>query len=441
MVAGFCLWSTRDNYKNFKKLVGQSRQAQMRFDEEQKSNLEFELKAYERRAASHEEALGLYEARMVIHESTAKSLEVIMNKAMAYWESDAAEWKEIADRSNRFVDNLFRDLDAGKFTRLSEFIRLAEHLSHFPEEFPKSITAGYDPESKIVVITRELPNLDTLPLGKIDAKNKVKPINKIDIKRLRKSVPCAIALRTAALVFANDYPSDVEAICFNGETSFIDPRDGHAKRQIVISVVIKREDIESIKLDLVDPLAVIANLNGRLSPDFETSAPVLPVLTLGQSDNRVIDSYFDLNQLSTSTNLAAMDWEEFETLVRELFAREFSGDAMEVKVTQASRDGGVDAIAWDPDPVRGGKFVFQAKRYTNTVDVSAVRDLYGVVMHEGANRGLLVTTSSFGPDAYKFAEGKPITLINGSELLGLLGKHGFKVTIDIEEAKRLLSSR
>jgi restriction system protein len=108
-------------------------------------------------------------------------------------------------------------------------------------------------------------------------------------------------------------------------------------------------------------------------------------------------------------NLAAIGWEEFEHLIRELFEKEFSAGGGEVKVTQASRDGGVDAIAFDPDPIRGGKIVIQAKRYTNTVDVSAVRDLYGTVMAEGATKGILVTTSGFGPDAHRFAKGKPLT--------------------------------
>ena len=77
-----------------------------------------------------------------------------------------------------------------------------------------------------------------------------------------------------------------------------------------------------------------------------------------------------------------------------------------VKITQASRDGGVDAIAFDPDPIRGGKIVIQAKRYTNVVSVSAVRDLYGTVVNEGATKGILVTTSGYGHDAYDFAKGK-----------------------------------
>jgi restriction system protein len=110
----------------------------------------------------------------------------------------------------------------------------------------------------------------------------------------------------------------------------------------------------------------------------------------------------------------------------------------EVKITRASRDKAVDAIAFDPDPIRGGKIVIQAKRYTNTVGVEAVRDLYGTVINEGATKGILITTSDYGPDAYEFARGKPITLLNGNNLLHMLGKFGYRAKIDIAEARRLI---
>jgi len=45
--------------------------------------------------------------------------------------------------------------------------------------------------------------------------------------------------------------------------------------------------------------------------------------------------------------------------VQEIFEKEFSHGGGQVKITQASRDGGVDAIAFDPDPIRGGKIVIQ----------------------------------------------------------------------------------
>ena len=159
-------------------------------------------------------------------------------------------------------------------------------------------------------------------------------------------------------------------------------------------------------------------------------AAIAPIMELNRTDARFVSSRDVTGSLDESVNLATMDWEDFEHLTREIFEAEFRSDGGEVKVTQSSRDGGVDAIAFDPDPIRGGKIVVQAIRYTNTAGVAAVRDLYGTVMNEGATKGILVTTSDYGPDAYRFAKDKPLTLMNGSNLLHLLEKHGHRAHID-----------
>ncbi|MBR7124250.1 MAG: hypothetical protein IKC93_05220 [Candidatus Methanomethylophilaceae archaeon] len=41
-------------------------------------------------------------------------------------------------------------------------------------------------------------------------------------------------------------------------------------------------------------------------------------------------------------------------------------------------------------------------------------------------------------DAYEFANGKPLTPMNGANLLYLMEKHGYKARIDLKEAKELL---
>ena len=96
---------------------------------------------------------------------------------------------------------------------------------------------------------------------------------------------------------------------------------------------------------------------------------------------------------------------------------------LEARQTRASRDGGVDCVAWDPRPIFGGKVVIQAKRYKNTVGVSAVRDLFGTLQNEGASKGILVTTSGYGQASFDFAQGKPIELLDGANLLYLLSEH------------------
>jgi restriction system protein len=158
-------------------------------------------------------------------------------------------------------------------------------------------------------------------------------------------------------------------------------------------------------------------------------------MQLDREDSRFVESRDVLADINATTNLAEIGWEEFEHLVRELFSKMFAQGGAEVKVTQASSDGGVDAIAFDPDPIRGGKFVIQAKRYTKVVPVSAVRDLYGTMISEGASKGLLVTTAHFGRDSREFVKDKPISLIDGPNLVYLLEQYGHKVRIDVEAAR------
>ena len=160
----------------------------------------------------------------------------------------------------------------------------------------------------------------------------------------------------------------------------------------------------------------------------------------GRRLDRIIEGREVAEGLEADANLAAMPWDDFEHLVRQLYEWEFGKNGAEVKVTRSSRDRGVDAIVFDPDPLRGGKFVIQAKRYTRPVDVAAVRDLYGTLLNEGANRGILVTTSSYGPDAYAFARDKPISLVDGPNLIAMLRKHGRSYKIDLAEARRLAAS-
>jgi restriction system protein len=51
-------------------------------------------------------------------------------------------------------------------------------------------------------------------------------------------------------------------------------------------------------------------------------------------------------------------------------------------------------------------------------------------------KGILITTSDYGQDAFHFAKDKPLTLMNGANLLYLVEKHGKKARIDLKEAKR-----
>jgi hypothetical protein len=134
------------------------------------------------------------------------------------------------------------------------------------------------------------------------------------------------------------------------------------------------------------------------------------------------DQIFDINSL---------DSYEFELLVIRLLKEM----GLQVEETKKTGDGGIDAIARSEEPITGGLFVIQCKKYLSNVGEPQVRDLYGVVNHTNASRGILITSSDFTEQAKRFAKGKPIELINGEVLKSLLIKYEIGVPEDKNVAR------
>jgi len=100
-------------------------------------------------------------------------------------------------------------------------------------------------------------------------------------------------------------------------------------------------------------------------------------------------------------DLRTIDRRKFEELVAELFV----GFGYQVELTKRTRDGGKDIIAIRRQEVNT-RFLIECKRPDpgTPVRVSAVRDLYGVKVDDGASKAILATTSYFTEDAMLFFE-------------------------------------
>lgn len=124
-------------------------------------------------------------------------------------------------------------------------------------------------------------------------------------------------------------------------------------------------------------------------------------------------------------SLLTLDAVQFENLVNMLLTKM----GLIASTTKRSGDGGVDIIATNEQPILGGKYVIQCKRYApgNKVGEPAVRELFGVMMHENANKGILITTSDFSRQAKSFSRNKAIELLNGDSILSLLNKHLYEL--------------
>lgn len=376
-------------------------------------------------------------------ESEIAQITVLYNKEVVEWQNEKAEFDENRDNFNASMDKLRSDYIEKDPQAVIDYCEIVLSNSVYPDNFPRDWIVDFDDETGILVVEYRIPSLaDTPTLKEVkyiatrDTFEEVR-LKESAINSLYDSIVYQISLRTVHELFGADSINALKAIVFNGWVNYISAATGTEIRACIVSLHVNPQDFSKINLAAVEPKACFRALKGVGSSQLHAMAPVQPLIQLDRTDSRFVASVDVAQRLDKGTNLAAIGWEEFEHLIREIFQREFSSNGGEVKVTQASRDGGVDAVAFDPDPIRGGKIVIQAKRYTNTVDVSAVRDLYGTVMNEGATKGILVTTSNFGPDAYNFAKDKPLTLMNGNNLLFLLSKHGHQARIDLAEAKKL----
>ena len=129
--------------------------------------------------------------------------------------------------------------------------------------------------------------------------------------------------------------------------------------------------------------------------------------------------------------LKNLSWKDFEFLVSESYRRK--GYKVRENLS-AGADGGVDLVLTKDNEVT----LVQCKQWkTKAIPVTTIRELYGVMMAKNAQKGVVVCSGAFTKDAMDFAEGKPIELIDGLRLRGLIGSIQKTDNISISNDKPL----
>lgn len=383
------------------------------------------------------------------------------NQALNHWKKSKAKYKEHLARwakinflfiinqikFNKNINKIKSDYYTGKTNGIQKYYKFLLESSQYPIPFSKKILFQYKKRNKILIIEYFLPNLQEIPDIKevkfIKSRNEFRKIKiaESQLRTIYDSVLYQITLRTLYEIFKYDLIHAIEMGVFNGWVNSLNQATGKRQNVCILSIEVKKDEFTSINFKNVDPKVCFKSLKGIAATKLSNLAPIAPILNIDKKDKRFIKELEIIDSLDASVNIAAIDWQDFEHLVREIFEKEFQDIGGEVKVTQSSRDKGVDAVIFDPDPIKGGKIILQAKRYTNTVKIESVRALYGVMQDEGAMKGILVTTSDFGADAYDFAKDKPISLLNGNNLLVMLQRYGYKARVNLKEAKKILEER
>ncbi|WP_190033350.1 restriction endonuclease [Streptomyces fructofermentans] len=378
-----------------------------------------------RRAQAQAEA----RARFERDRQNAQAAEARRQQQLASYEREYRRWVDtrLADvrRHNMGVAATIEGVRRRDPDSVIEYFSAALYASTaWPEGFPRQVAAAYDPQARQLVLDWELPAYGVVPEAKavrymsgVDQdKETPRPVGRR--RALYREVLAQCMLLVLHELFAADELGALESVTLNGFVDGHDPTTGRPGEIFLATVMASGSSFRDLHLAQVDAGSCLADaLRGQLSARPDQLTPVRPSRRPQDVGNRVVSHGSD-----EEPDLLAMDPIAFENLVADLFR----AMGMQAVTTQRSNDGGVDVDALDPTPIRGGKIVVQVKRYRNTVPPTAVRDLYGTVQDAGANKGVLVTTSGFGPGSHTFANGKPLELISGAELVDLLHRHGLR---------------
>jgi hypothetical protein len=136
-----------------------------------------------------------------------------------------------------------------------------------------------------------------------------------------------------------------------------------------------------------------------------------PQVTLAELGSYLKQSFADIHNIS---------WRRFEELVADIFKKH----GYRTRLTQATRDEGVDIILLDDESAK--KAIVQAKRYRDDrkIGVAIVRELIGTQILHQVSKAYLVTSSSFS----HMSEG-----VSQSPVL-----HNWGLDIELWDAMRLM---
>jgi restriction system protein len=137
-------------------------------------------------------------------------------------------------------------------------------------------------------------------------------------------------LRTLHELFEADQADAIGLIVFNGWVKSINKATGKEVICCILSIQVKKDEFLEIELSQVDPKTCFKNLKGIGSSKLSGITAIQPIIQINKTDKRFISSYDVVSSINEGVNLALMEWEDFEHLIREIFEKEFSSNGGEV---------------------------------------------------------------------------------------------------------------
>jgi hypothetical protein len=262
-----------------------------------------------------EEARDLMEIHVANEQLACREAQNSLTTEFNHWKRN---YEQESEEQLAPIKTVLEDYVAQTSASIERHFQLALRtlLIPVPSTFPWS--TFYDSNERLLQVNQRVPSLSDIVLKRADSKRP--PAKKDADNFLRRVVP-AVSLHIAQHVALNDFYENVDTIAVNCWCRYFERTTGQLKNAFVSSLSVEKKDILQIDINRADPLDAFRALRGAYVYSTEETVPIEPQIRLDKKDDRFVAGKEVLEGMAQGQNLATMDWQDFEHLIRELLAR------------------------------------------------------------------------------------------------------------------------
>jgi restriction system protein len=198
----------------------------------------------------------------------------------ARYDEDCAGRQREVDEANASLDELIRDLEAGRPEAIEEYLGIVLGNSVYPAEWPWPPAYSYDAGTKELAIRLEFPAPTDLPTVRqykyvraTDEITSTAQTQKEQKERYAKLVN-NMTLRTLHEVWESDRGGKVDSISLVGSVTHADPATGKDITTPLVAVAVDRPTFEGIDLRRVTPAETLSHLGAVVSKNPHALTPI-----------------------------------------------------------------------------------------------------------------------------------------------------------------------
>lgn len=220
-------------------------------------------------------------AQEAAHQAAETARQAALAEAIAQYEAESAAREKDAVEQNASLDQLIAGLGYGTVDAVQEYVGIVLANSVYPEWFPVSHSATFEPSTAELSLRVLIPGPDAVPAIKsyryTKATDEITAVaaTQKDTKDRYLRVVLNTALRSLHEVFEADRRGLIASISLELGTETISPATGQQTYVPFVAVAARREEFEALDLSAVVPAATLEHLGASVSKNPHGLVPAV----------------------------------------------------------------------------------------------------------------------------------------------------------------------